>query len=68
MFDTEDDDAARTTLDRLAALVSHLGECDLETARAAVLAVAGDDLPTTKDQRLLVVARALVRLRRTASE
>jgi hypothetical protein len=48
------------TNDRLAELVMHLTECPAPLAVAAVNEAAGDDEPATQDDRLLVVAKAMV--------
>lgn len=50
--------------DRLAELVMHLGDCPASTARLAVSAAAHAKELTADDDPLLIVARALVSLRR----
>jgi len=52
------------TTDRLAELVIHLSDCPAPAALAAVTDAAGGTVPATEDERLEVVARALVSLRR----
>ena len=49
---------------RLAELVAHLTECNPRLAVAAVNAAIGDAEPTGTDDRLAVVAQALVSVRR----
>ena len=49
---------------RLAEMVAHLTDCNPKLAVAAVNAAAGDAAPTTSDQRLNVVADAMVAVRR----
>jgi hypothetical protein len=61
---TEPDDAPRLAHDRLVALVAQLAGCSLAEARAAVREVTGEAVPEGREERLRVVARAMVRLRR----
>lgn len=48
---------------RLAELVLHLSDCPPPAAVAAVAAASGDVAATTGDERLAIVAQALVSLR-----
>jgi hypothetical protein len=52
------------THDRLAELVVHLTDCPAPLALAAVNEAAGDDEPTSEDERLMVVARAMLSVKR----
>ena len=49
---------------RLAELVVHLTDCPPRLAVAAVNAAVGDERPATADERLAVVADAIVAVRR----
>jgi hypothetical protein len=49
---------------RLAELVVHLTQCDPRRAVTAVDAAVGTHLPTDTDERLAVVARAIVAVKR----
>lgn len=49
---------------RLAELVVHLSDCPAPAAVAAVNEAAGDTPPASDDERLHIVARALVSVRR----
>ena len=61
---TEPDEAPQLAHDRLVALVAQLAGCGVAAARQAVRDVTGEEVPAGRDERLRVVARALVRLRR----
>ena len=50
--------------DRLAELVVHLTDCPAPLAVAAVNEAAGDDELLTEDDRLMVVARAMLSVKR----
>jgi hypothetical protein len=50
--------------DRLAELVVHLTDCPAPLAIAAVNEAAGDDELVTEDDRLMVVARAMLSVKR----
>jgi len=49
---------------RLAEMVTHLTDCNPRLAVAAVNAAVGDAPPTTRDERLALVADAMVAVRR----
>lgn len=53
-----------TPAPRLAELVAHLTDCNPRLAVAAVNAALGDEVPSNTDERLAVVAEALLSLRR----
>lgn len=48
------------TRDRLAEFVVHLTDCAPTLAMAAVAEAIGDNLPQTDDERLRVIARAML--------
>ncbi|MGH9138753.1 MAG: hypothetical protein ACRD0G_17205 [Acidimicrobiales bacterium] len=62
-----DDDTA-PALDRLAELVVELAGCDAAVARDVLLRITGDEVPDDPGERLAIVARALVAIRRLGED
>jgi hypothetical protein len=52
------------SLDRLAELVVHLTDCPAPLAVAAVNEAVGEDELATEDDRLMVIARAMLSVKR----